>query len=498
MAATFFDGLSADVGERVLPYLSPSPGLRLWRNAFEVEDALSLMEPAHPLSKIARTSFTELRAKSAADVVEWVIMNGKNLTTLPLRRMERVVDPVIRRAMLRGLEARCISLRNVDIFGISDVDFARRILRATSGRLHQLKADDGRHAPAVKEHCNGLKELVLVSRVIDHSFLQTVGPTLTVLDIWSIGEARDPSRTSSKKLVELMRSFCPKLCDVSVRIHLDETTAFAELLCSYGEQLLFMNAEQLAAEMRGKVEAACPRVQHKGTRALRPFVRALGSPVRTLSVAVYGRVDADELGLETHAFSEIEELDLDLEFSEAADGDAIKGLFMCPKPLFSKVYLWVTGFGDKALYQLAMHVGSFRNLSYFGSLRDEHLLESFAENAPLLETVKFSFFNHDSDDGSEDPDRSVAQCVHAVQAFTSCPNLRELRVMLNDELIDEHGWKVEMYFPPLVLKAVRCSIECWCMSPELFSAVHYLLFRLLSLESFAIYFYNRGLRFVFV
>lgn len=59
MAKTFID-VSEEAKERVLGSLSSGPDSSMWRNFVDSGDALSAMHLAHPLSGVARMTFTKV------------------------------------------------------------------------------------------------------------------------------------------------------------------------------------------------------------------------------------------------------------------------------------------------------------------------------------------------------------------------------------------------------------------------------------------------------
>lgn len=287
-------------------------------------------------------------------------MAGKQLTTLYLYLVEQD-SPDIWDAFLLALRVRCVALRCLSLSPSTDIHLGEEILKATSGRLRKLEAG-GHLAAEIEMYCKGLEELELRSSPGDTRFLRTIGPTLKVLEIWF---REVPSRTHSKTLLQLMRNFSPKLCDISVRINPNGTT----LLYSYGNQLLVLNMDQFAVEIRQQVVVACPRMRCKGWVAFSRDVGVLGAAVRVLAIIYVDGVGAQQLASDLEASSGIEELSIAV--TEAHIAEDTVWFLQFHKQWMALIHLMINdkSFGDAALREVAKHASGLRNFRTMATSR---------------------------------------------------------------------------------------------------------------------------------
>lgn len=255
-------------------------------------------------------------------ILEWVDVAGQLLTSMHFGEIDeqhplQAVCRTFHRSMVRHLEKNCLVLRCLDITTIYDNLFANTVLFATRGRLVKLIADSD-HTPSISLYCTGLEELELRSEPSSLDFLRTVGATLKVFGFY---DANNPGQSYSKKILEVMRAFCPNLCEVEVRIHRDEIASFAELLYSYGEKLQVLETCQFPADIQGKLVVACPRMRCKGIVMYTPGVGVLRSAVRQLLVVlpIEDEADVEKLSLDMQACPEIEEMDICVREENASD-----------------------------------------------------------------------------------------------------------------------------------------------------------------------------------
>lgn len=159
MTKTFFDYLTRGARERVLRNLSTDRCSPYWQISVQAADQFSSIDPPHPLSEVAQSTFSEFFASYSSQFLQYATLAGETLITLALP-FDEPDSPVINDALLLALRERCTAPRCLDIRSISDITFAERILKETSGRLRELKAE-GCRAPAIEMYGHGLEELQL-------------------------------------------------------------------------------------------------------------------------------------------------------------------------------------------------------------------------------------------------------------------------------------------------------------------------------------------------
>lgn len=138
-----------------------------------------MVHPSNHLRDIARSLFTRvsadlppvgderlwLRLPENCDpslLTQWFQYAGASLTELTLGYCFENADTEAVEEMLEALEANCVSIRRLDISGLShdQLGLARGILKNVSGRLHRLvMRDPGISSAAL--HCTGLRDLVV-------------------------------------------------------------------------------------------------------------------------------------------------------------------------------------------------------------------------------------------------------------------------------------------------------------------------------------------------
>lgn len=305
------------------------------------------------------------------------------------------------------MEEKCIALRCLDISNIQDIHSAKEVLRATRGRLRKLKAE-GSHTSGIALYCAGLLKLEIYDAPSDVNFLKEVGQTLKVLSMWS--HDNKLTHTYSKQVLELTRAFCPNLVDIAVRVNPEHLSEFADLLCSYGENLLWLSVRQFTADMCGRLVAACPRMVFKNMVRYSPDVGVLGTRVRQLGVEFFNDVDVAQLALDIQPCSEIELIELAAVQGNA--GEAVGGLLKFDKPELTcfSLSMW-EGFGDKALLQLARRPACKR----LRSLEYVEFLYAVSICAPLLENVAVTL---PSDSFGEEDDRDAPEFDERVRQIT--------------------------------------------------------------------------------
>lgn len=439
MTPTFFDSLPHGAKENLLRNLSEEPGALKWQRFVGQYEALSCVHPAHPLVEAAKKTFSKVVSFDADvddgvafldddAILTWISRAGETLTSLTFGVAEKPVDQALRAAMLLALDSNCTSLRYLDIYAISETLFAIQILRVTGGRLKTLVAR-GAHTPYIEAHCEGLHELKLADNPSSLNFLKTVGPTLKALDIR--GDEGIPSAASSRKLLDLMRVFCPNLTDILIWVDPLEISKYVDLLTSYGERLRSLKIDQFSMEVLERIVRSCPNLKCKNVIEVHPGLGLLGTSVQILSVTVQDASDIERLAEEIEPCSEVEDAVLSVEEEFAAD--AVKELFRHEKPLLKTLGLTMTdeGFGDKALKELAKGAGSLRSLTYYGDVEDVDVFEKFAEGAPLLEKVVLV-----QGSGREAADTVLEReqrVVDIVTHFANCPCLRDLEVTIDPD-----------------------------------------------------------------
>lgn len=140
------------------------------------------------------------------------------------------------------------------------------------------------------------------------------------------------------ELLKLMRAFCPRLSDVSVDVREPEHSGYADLLCSYGRNLQFLDVQPLSAELRGQIVGECPNLKCDDRYASCPKISALGTSLRKLVMVSGDEVDMGLLGLALQACSELEEIKFE-EFSAYDAADAVRALFKIGKSFLSSFSL---------------------------------------------------------------------------------------------------------------------------------------------------------------
>lgn len=435
MPSTLFDQLSREAKENVLRNLSAQPDAPLWQHEVGLNDALQCMHSAHPLGEAARKMFTEanpLEGESDDDedfcdgvrfFFKWITLAGQSLTHLriPFEFTEDVSNKIG-----RSLKENCTSLRSLDIEKVTDESLAEGILHATRGRLRKLSALS-RHAPSIERHCLGLEGLdVCYASDGDgsFSFLKTVGPSLKAF-AW-LGKHMYSNVSKSKRMLSMMKDFCPRLANISVDVDPEDITAFAELLYSYGEQLLSLDTRQIPKEMYGKLKSACPNMKCSNVVEFEPGIGELGSAVEKLRMNVDRNVDIDMLALQLKPCSELQKLQLIAVRNPAAD--ALRELMRHKKPLLNYVQIYMGGksFGDDGVLELAKHARSIRSFSFLGNVKNASVFKRIADNAPLLEKV---YISHSIVQNSEMRNQWIFQVA---PYFENCANLRDLHISIDE------------------------------------------------------------------
>lgn len=220
----------------------------------EPDDALMAVDPASALYDVARASFPNLSTTAYPEndegyvvylrnesdpscLTRWLRSAGESLTALTLGNRICAADSDTLEEMLQVLEKNCVAVRRLDIDGCfmyhsihEKSDLSKIILEKTRGRLHELVAREF-DAPAIEQHCSGLKVLHLqgrCDRFLD--VLRVVGPTFESIQYRGRLISID---------FEQIQKLCLKLSSIDLMAECEHRAAYTDLLCSYGAQLRF-------------------------------------------------------------------------------------------------------------------------------------------------------------------------------------------------------------------------------------------------------------------
>lgn len=151
--------------------------------------------------------------------------------------------------MLTAVGDKSPALRRLDIRHPSVGSLVGPMLAATHARLRELAAPSS-HGCHIAKHCVGLGHLNLRGNLDDlPDILRILGPTLEVLDL----------RWETRSTLELIRAHCPLLSLIVFKTRLRDPaslSAYADLLSSYGTQLLYGIVDNLPPALVVKVVTA--------------------------------------------------------------------------------------------------------------------------------------------------------------------------------------------------------------------------------------------------
>lgn len=220
--ASIFNDLSEEALRNVVRHISSAPSNSIWTRFVDCEDTLSLLQLEGSISNASRALFTcvqlgqyrvrsndsnpgslilRMSDASVSMLTKWIEVAGDTLKSLTFGYSGEHISPEGSQEMLTALQEKFPALRCLDIQEILVGPMADAVLAATQGRLRELLAD-GSQAPAIANHCEGLRALTLWSTpdgLLD--VLRVVGPTLESFEF-------SPHGISSMVLV---REYCPGL-----------------------------------------------------------------------------------------------------------------------------------------------------------------------------------------------------------------------------------------------------------------------------------------------
>lgn len=243
------------------------------------------------------------------------------------------------------------------------------------------------------------------------------------------------SRSFSEKLLRFLGAFCPNPCNVDVRVHPDDITSFAELLCSYGERLQVLEIDQFPANIRGELVIACPRMRCKGFVMYSSDIGMLGFALRELEVLcpIEDEMGVEKLTLDMQACPEIEEIEICV--LEKTAQEVMEGLLKFEKRKLTTFALeiWDNGIGDKALLEMAKHAKRLPTFAFVrGRLQDLRVLEDIVVAAPFLESVTVSAGDI-LEWGDMYRDVRVQKLIDIVSIFADCTCLQDVEVSINEQ-----------------------------------------------------------------
>lgn len=388
------DELPEQALTNVVRCLSSAPSPSDWQSYTQHEDTLAAVQLARSLSSIARISFQTVtvskpnaRSREEAllhlpghfsDLLLWIRAPAESMTFLELRRVRQAPNSGEFEAVLQLVKERCIGLRNLDISELPGCLFTLGLLCALEGKLHNLFANSFQ-VPVITDTCRGLRHLTLTSTPSDiRDLLQVVGPAPRSLEIRVRRGPRIPSML-------LVQTFCSQLTRIDFRDIHDppDCAACANLLGSYGNQLLFAYMGNLSANQCAKVASACPNMLC-GLKvyfsAAEEKLTALGPSVQNLCLMEHVAESVDPLGTELSKAAEaccnIETIELNVSAELAVH--SIKQL-VCehmPKLASLRLSLDDPGSNDNAVGELSQLT---RFLIYFNLRAYPESISSFKQ-----------------------------------------------------------------------------------------------------------------------
>lgn len=210
-----------------------------------------------------------------------------------------------------------------------------------------------------------------------------------------------------------------------------ELSAYAELLCSYGEQLRFLRVDEFSEDALRRLVTACPRMKCEDQNALRPDLSVLETSLRKVRMFVRSDIDVNALATDMESCSAIEDIKLHANKHNVAD--SARGLLMFDKTFLASFnIIMVSGWGDDGLWELSQKAENLRTFSFAGNLFDLDALQAIADGAPRLEMV--TIFHGVCEDirylmRGMRPER----LTDTVRIFVECPNLIYLEVSFNNK-----------------------------------------------------------------
>lgn len=475
---SFLDGLSDEALQNVLRRTSDFPSKANWTGYIHPAQAMLLFEPSSRLAKAARATFTGVcTASQAHDASEagtiflpsagsalarWLSLAGDSLISMRLDRDLGLLDGEALKQLLEPLKDKCVSLAELDVSAIAPDPFVTAVLQATAGRLRKLSVA-GPMVADIREHCVGLQSLTLLKPPDDlPGLLQSVGPTLESLEIsmyWQDCIAD----------LQKVRAVSPSLTLISFWVESAAHPAYADLLASYGRQLLRTSLNRMSTPLCQTVVDACPnvrcRVMSISFDDMLQKMQVLGKSIDRLLLSVEHHFDQLELAFAAHVCTGIESIDLTIGMDAPNyAAEAVQALLFNKPGLRTFHLLMESGNAADAMLQVGSSAGNLREFSFYGSLQglqEKRTLEAVVKGCPMLQNVDVladKLVGH-----FEDFEKTVE---YVVGCFLECQNLRKLCV--SDENL---AMGTEVPPPRLESIANKCVLARYRRGPGIFVSV---------------------------
>lgn len=170
--------------------------------------------------------------------------------------------------------------------------------------------------------------------------------------------------------VELFRTLRPKLSSNSFWAHEASEPTYANLLCSYGAQLLFADFHLKPSALCTQVVASCRNMRCEMSMMVKQGrvteqVAALGPSVNKICADVKTVMSRKELTAAMSSCPQVEELRLDVRQSFAVN--TINGLLSATTPTLKSLDISVDGPGghSETLRELSFHVEHLHHFIFF-------------------------------------------------------------------------------------------------------------------------------------
>lgn len=433
----------------IVRHLSPVPSRFDWKIFVEPSDALWVLQQPGGVSTSASSLFQTITVgkevgedvgcmcrkiqgevgslhlpKDFSFLLESIIAAGSSIKELRFGDELSVQIGYRHSLLMCALHVRCLALQRLNIADIRDSPLAGQVLRALSGRLRFLTANE-EHVQDIARTCEGLRELALVRMVPDMSdLLRVVGPTLESLAVVHVDPQDNPA-------VLLIQKFCPGLKIIDFEVYRgDASGVYGDMLCSYGIQLRFANTYDMSTTFCAKLTQACPNMLCAMLFCMSTHIEKMGVLGTSIQKLVFIWGDEPLVRYLARAAQKCVNI-ATIELSVACPiiaADAIRQLLHVEKPMLTEFSLsgLNSGVADDALRDLTQRASSivrFQGHFSLKSLRSLQLLTTCTH----LESVDISL-------SQRLPDEAIP--MDFVKSFAECPRMRHLQVFSKYDKLD--------------------------------------------------------------